>query len=266
MFVRIVSLRVRPKLRDSFLSAARANAEAAVSQEPGCLRFDICESMNNPGHFTFYELYRDQAASEVHRQTAHACSWRAAAASLLLAEGGQESWEGSSVWSSGDFDSTAVPLSEKGSLARYEIALPTVVRQERITGLDRGAGVRTFPYVGPWNAAASQLTTGVTSFPPGTGLPLHTHNVEEQVLILEGEADVQLGDQRLALQAGDATWAPAGVPHFFASRKDEPLRIFWVYGGASVTRTICATGQTVAHLSDDDHIGVGVKPAFEVRE
>jgi mannose-6-phosphate isomerase-like protein (cupin superfamily) len=51
---------------------------------------------------------------------------------------------------------------------------------------------------------------------------------------------------------GDVTWAPAGVPHRFANRGQGPMRIYWVYGGRDVTRTNCATGVTVEHLSEQD--------------
>jgi 3-isopropylmalate dehydrogenase len=129
---------------------------------------------------------------------------------------------------------------------------PLVLRPADIEPFDRGTGVRTLPYVGKWNAEANRVTTGITEFPAGAGIPLHTHNVEESVLILEGQATAVIGADRFDLEPGDATWAPAGVPHRFANRGQGPLRIYWVYGGRQVTRTICATGETFEHLSAQD--------------
>ena len=129
---------------------------------------------------------------------------------------------------------------------------PMVLHPERIPPFDRGNGVQTIPLIGKWNAEGNQVTTGITVFAPGTGIPLHTHNVEETVLILDGEASVEIGDDTFELAAGDVTWAPAGVPHRFANRGAGPMRIYWVYGGRYVTRTICATGVTVEHLSEQD--------------
>jgi quercetin dioxygenase-like cupin family protein len=129
---------------------------------------------------------------------------------------------------------------------------PMVLRQSEIEPFDRGSGVKTLPLVGKWNSETNQVTTGITVFGPGTGIPLHTHNVDETVLILEGEALVELGDETFELSEGDATWAPPGVPHRFANRGAGQMRIYWVYGGRYVTRTICATGVTVEHLSPED--------------
>jgi 3-isopropylmalate dehydrogenase len=129
---------------------------------------------------------------------------------------------------------------------------PLVLRPPEIEPFDRGTGVRTLPYVGRWNAERNRVTTGITEFPAGAGIPLHTHNVEESVLILEGQATAVIGEDRFDLEPGDATWAPAGVPHRFANRGQGPMRIYWVYGGREVTRTICATGETFEHLSDRD--------------
>jgi HTH-type transcriptional repressor of puuD len=94
-------------------------------------------------------------------------------------------------------------------------------------------------------------------FEPGTAIPLHTHNVEETVLVLEGEATAVVGQDSVDLEAGDATWVPAGVPHRFANRGQGPLRIYWAYGGREVTRTIVATGETVEHLSEADRGATG---------
>jgi HTH-type transcriptional repressor of puuD len=136
---------------------------------------------------------------------------------------------------------------------------PLVLRPGEIEPFDRGTGARTLPYVGKWNAEGNKVTTGVTEFAAGAGIPLHTHNVEESVLILEGQATAVIGDDSFDLEPGDATWAPAGVPHRFANRGQGPMRIYWVYGGREVTRTICATGETFEHLSERDR-GAEVTP------
>ena len=78
----------------------------------------------------------------------------------------------------------------------------------------------TIPYVGKWNCETNQVTTGQTQFEVGTGLPLHSHNVEESVLILEGLATAQIGEEHLRPRRGQATWVPAGVPHRFFNRGD----------------------------------------------
>ncbi|WP_426245040.1 cupin domain-containing protein [Nocardioides sp. LHG3406-4] len=131
-----------------------------------------------------------------------------------------------------------------------------LITPDEVEPFDRGNGVATIPYVGVWNSESSVITTGQTTFQPGTALPLHSHNVEESVLILEGEAMAEIGDVRVDLVAGQATWVPAGVSHRFANRGDSPMRIYWVYGGREVTRTITATGETFAHLSESDRGGI----------
>ena len=131
---------------------------------------------------------------------------------------------------------------------------PMVLRAAELPRFDRGAGVVTLPHVGRWNAEGNRVTTGITVFEPGRAIPLHTHNVEESVLVLDGEAAAAVGEDSFELEAGDATWVPAGVPHRFANRGQGRLRIYWVYGGRDVTRTIVATGETFEHLSEADRL------------
>ena len=141
-------------------------------------------------------------------------------------------------------------------MSRHQPAAPNLlIEPGDVEPFDRGNGVATIPYVGKWNCETNLVTTGQTQFAVGTGLPLHSHNVEETVLILEGLATAQLGDETFDLVAGEATWVPAGVPHRFLNRGDTRLRIYWVYGGRDVTRTITATGETFEHLSPDDRGG-----------
>ena len=139
------------------------------------------------------------------------------------------------------------------------VAQPTapnlLITPAQVEPFDRGNGVVTIPYVGKWNCETNLVTTGQTQFEVGTGLPLHSHNVEESVLILEGLATAQIGEETFDLVAGQATWVPAGVPHRFLNRGDNLMRIYWVYGGRDVTRTMTATGETFEHLSEHDKGG-----------
>ncbi|HET6740777.1 MAG TPA: aldehyde dehydrogenase family protein [Kribbella sp.] len=136
-----------------------------------------------------------------------------------------------------------------------------VIRPDETEVFDRGSGVRTVPYVGAWNNDANRITTGTTTFAVGTEIPLHSHNVEESVLVFTGQATAVIDGERVDLEAGDATWVPAGVPHQFINRGAGELVIYWVYGGRAVTRTMTATGVTVQHLSAADRgaVAAGAK-------
>src|SRR4029450_4466895 len=88
---------------------------------------------------------------------------------------------------------------------------PMVLRAAELPRFDRGAGVVTLPHVGRWNAEGNRGTTGTTVFEPGTAIPLHTHNVEESVLVLDGEASAAVGEDSFEPEAGAATRAHAGA-------------------------------------------------------
>jgi quercetin dioxygenase-like cupin family protein len=98
----------------------------------------------------------------------------------------------------------------------------------------------------------NKVTTGISSYPPGTGAPLHTHNCDEHVILLEGSAEVEVDGQVTPLAPHDSTYVTAGVPHAFRNTGDTPMVILWVYPAAVVTRTFCDTGETVEHLSAAD--------------
>ena len=84
MFALVVSLKVKPELRDSFLAAAEDDSTCSVRDEPGCLRFDVSQDNADPNHFYFYEVYQDEDAFQAHGQAPHFARWRAAAAEVLV--------------------------------------------------------------------------------------------------------------------------------------------------------------------------------------
>jgi putative monooxygenase len=119
-----------------------------------------------------------------------------------------------------------------------------VLRPAEITPHERGGGARTTPLVTRGIGSTSMLN-GITEFGPGAAIPLHTHNCEESVMVLEGEAIAELDGVQHAMRAHDTTWVPADVPHrFINASATAKMRIFWTYASVDATRTIVATAET----------------------
>jgi len=114
--------------------------------------------------------------------------------------------------------------------------------------IERGDGIQSVRLTDP-PLPGQRFVMGITSFPPGTALALHSHNTVEQVTVLEGSALVELEGRRQLLRPYDTTQVPAGLPHRFANAGDGPMRILWVYGDTEVTRTFTETGETVSQLA-----------------
>jgi (4S)-4-hydroxy-5-phosphonooxypentane-2,3-dione isomerase len=85
MVALLVHLQVKPECIERFLSETTENARNS-RKEPGIVRFDLIQEVENPNQFALFELYRDQPAVEAHRLTAHYAKWRDAVPSLLVTE------------------------------------------------------------------------------------------------------------------------------------------------------------------------------------
>jgi putative monooxygenase len=127
---------------------------------------------------------------------------------------------------------------------------PIVLRPGDLAPFDRGGGVRTVHLVTA--DVGSQFLNGTTEFDPGAALPPHSHDCEESVVVLEGEAAFEAGGEVVELGVGDTTWVPAGVVHRFFNRGPGRLRILWIYGSVTANRTMAATGETFAIGSPAD--------------
>jgi len=126
-----------------------------------------------------------------------------------------------------------------------------ILRIDSLPVVDRGNGIQTIPLVTK-ELGSQHITTGITRFPVGAKVPMHLHNCDEQVTILEGDAEAELDGQRHRLHAYDTTLVPANRPHRFVNVGTTPLAILWIYTSTEVTRTFADTGETVAHLSEHD--------------
>jgi quinol monooxygenase YgiN len=79
MIALVVSLDVVPGRLEEFTAAIATNAERSFTDEPGCLYFDVVQSLADDHHFVFYELYADEDAVAAHRAAPPFAQWRAAA-------------------------------------------------------------------------------------------------------------------------------------------------------------------------------------------
>lgn len=115
---------------------------------------------------------------------------------------------------------------------------------EQSEPVERGNGIESVRLT-PEPLEGQPFIMGITTFPPGTSIRLHSHNTIEQVTVIEGEGLAELdGEQRPAVPY-DTTQIAPGEVHRFINSGATTMRILWVYGDTHVTRTFADTGETV---------------------
>ncbi len=82
MLVVHVHVHVKPDMVEPFLQAATENARNSVL-EPGIARFDVVQQQDDPTHFVLVEVYRTEADTTRHKETAHYQRWRDAVESMM---------------------------------------------------------------------------------------------------------------------------------------------------------------------------------------
>jgi putative monooxygenase len=127
----------------------------------------------------------------------------------------------------------------------------TVLRPTEIPARQRGGGAKTIPLV-TRRTGSTSFINGITIFEPGAAIPLHFHDCEESVLLLEGTAIAEIDGTEIPVNAGDVTFIPANVPHRFRNvSTTEGMKILWTYASIDATRTLVASGDT--RTIDDEH-------------
>jgi quercetin dioxygenase-like cupin family protein len=130
-------------------------------------------------------------------------------------------------------------MTEPARLIKFDEAKP----------VSRGEGIESIRLT-PTPLEGQEFTMGVTTFPPGTSIRLHSHNTIEQVTVLEGEGIAVINGEETAARPYDTTQIPPGEFHRFINTGSTNMRILWVYGSTSVTRTFADTGETVEQFDN----------------
>jgi autoinducer 2-degrading protein len=84
MIVRAIEVQVKPGKAAEFIAATLENHRGSLG-EAGVLRFDVLQSSEDPSSFLLYEVYRDESATQAHKETAHYQAWKRAVEPLMAA-------------------------------------------------------------------------------------------------------------------------------------------------------------------------------------
>jgi quercetin dioxygenase-like cupin family protein len=119
-----------------------------------------------------------------------------------------------------------------------------LLRPQDLTTYERGGGARTTPLINR-EVGTQSFITGYTSFEGGAVIPFHSHNCQESVVLMEGEAVMDIDGLEYQLKPHDVTFIPPNVSHRFRNlSKTNPMKILWIYENTAATRTLTETGAT----------------------
>lgn len=93
VFIILVHINVKPEQTDAFIDLIRANHLGSI-QEPGCIRFDVARSTEDPNRFVLWEWYEDEDAAQAHRETPHYLAFAAKGKPMMAEERVRTVYEG----------------------------------------------------------------------------------------------------------------------------------------------------------------------------
>jgi quercetin dioxygenase-like cupin family protein len=100
-----------------------------------------------------------------------------------------------------------------------------------------GDGRHMLLKVGPANSGASYLFLGTERLPPGSSVPRHRHEVDEEILIVHrGEVTVHLDGTRHEASAGTVVYLPPRTWISVENQGTAPATIMFVFPRGSVER------------------------------
>ena len=84
MFIVHVYIHIKADQIEAFKAVTLENAQNSL-QEPGVARFDVIQQLDDPVRFMLVEVYRDEHAPALHKQTPHYARW-AETVAVMMAE------------------------------------------------------------------------------------------------------------------------------------------------------------------------------------
>ena len=112
--------------------------------------------------------------------------------------------------------------------------------------------------------SGGRLTLYEGQLPVG-GPPLHVHDFDEVILVVEGRIIVQLGDQRDELGSGDFAWLAAGHAHTFANPGPDPVHALGLAVPSGIEDLFAERGEYLGSLTADQQPDLGSMAEIDAR-
>jgi autoinducer 2-degrading protein len=96
MYVAAVHIFVKPESVDEFMELILADQEGTLA-EPGCVRFDVVRSTEDPNEFLIWEVYLDADAAAFHKTTPHYLDFKERMPAMASKDRYADRYEGVSV-------------------------------------------------------------------------------------------------------------------------------------------------------------------------
>jgi autoinducer 2-degrading protein len=93
MFVAAVHVYIKPEAVEEFKAGIKASHEGSIA-EPGCLRFDVAQSREDPTEFLLWEVYLDEEAAAFHKTTPHYLAFKERMPALMARDRRSDLFEG----------------------------------------------------------------------------------------------------------------------------------------------------------------------------
>jgi quercetin dioxygenase-like cupin family protein len=111
-----------------------------------------------------------------------------------------------------------------------------VVEHAAQAWVERRPGSRIRPIVDP-TGAVSGLSFFRQECAPGVGAPSHTHEFEEILTVIEGQAEVWLDGQRQVIGPGTSVFVNTGAVHGFRNVGDDVLKLDAIIAARELRQT-----------------------------
>lgn len=111
-----------------------------------------------------------------------------------------------------------------------------VINQEEAVQRELVPGVFQTHYIDK-HTGAGGVSMGTVTLGPGTALKLHTHKVEDAMVVVEGEGTFLLNGKEYPIREGVAVVAPAGMPHGLKNDSAYTLKIVYTWPSVEVERS-----------------------------
>lgn len=146
----------------------------------------------------------------------------------------------------------AVLLSAPAAYGQVDAELHTTAKPQVV--LPDGGERRILPdgrairlKVGPSTTGAGYLFLGAEELPPGSSVPRHRHELDEEILMVqEGEITFLLNDTAHVAPAGSVVYLPPRNWISVENRSAAPARIMFVFPRGAVERCFQFVGRSVA--------------------